>query len=150
MRKRILLVEDEPDTSDMMRRELSFGGYDVLIAEDGYQAVGAATHWSPDAILMDIMLPRMNGFEATKRIRANPKTASIPILAVTALTAPGDRERCLAAGCNDYLPKPFTHRELLQALTKLFQTTAAARENGSESISCAAEMRRARADERSD
>ncbi|HEY2989521.1 MAG TPA: response regulator [Candidatus Binatia bacterium] len=132
MRKRVLLVEDHPDTSDLIRRELSFGGYDVLIAEDGLQAVGFAAHLVPDAIIMDMMLPKMSGLEATKRIRENPKTAAIPILAATAMTAPGDREKCLAAGCNDYLPKPFTHRELLEALKKLLQTAGALKENASE------------------
>ena len=141
MRKRILLVEDHPDTSDLIRRELSFGGYDVLIAEDGLQAVGFAAHLLPDAIIMDMMLPKMNGLEATRRIRENPNTASIPILAATAMTKPGDREKCLAAGCDDYLPKPFTHRELLQALEKLFQTASAPKENKSEPVQTTVESR---------
>ncbi len=139
MRKRILLVEDHPDTSDLIRRELSFGGYDVLIAEDGLQGVGFAAHLLPDAIIMDMMLPKISGFEATKRIRENSKTASIPILAVTAMTAPGDREKCLAAGCNDYLPKPFTHRELLQALKDLFQSAGAPKDNAPEPARTAVE-----------
>lgn len=125
-RKRVLLVEDHPDTSELIRKELSFGGYDVLIAEDGRQAVAFAAHLLPDLIIMDMRLPKMNGFEATKRIRENPKTAGIPILAATALNGPGDRERCIAAGCDDYLAKPFTHKELLGALQVLFDKTAAA------------------------
>ena len=141
MRKRILLVEDHPDTSDLIRREWSFGGYDVLIAEDGLQAVGFAAHLLPDAIIMDMMLPKMNGLEATRRIRENPNTASIPILAATAMTKPGDREKCLAAGCDDYLPKPFTHRELLQALEKLFQTASAPKEKKSEPVQTTVESR---------
>ena len=93
MRKRVLLVEDHPDTSDIIQRELSFVGYDVLIAENGLQAVAFAAHLLPDAIVMDMKLPKLNGHEATMRIRENPKTASIPILAATALTGPGERER---------------------------------------------------------
>ncbi|HEX2385511.1 MAG TPA: response regulator [Candidatus Binatia bacterium] len=124
-RKRVLLVEDHPDTSELIRHELSFGGYDVLIAEDGREAVSASL-LLPDLIIMDMRLPRMNGFEATKRIRENPKTATIPILAATALNGPGDRERCLAAGCDDYIAKPFTHKELLEMLSKLLEKTAAA------------------------
>src|SRR5712691_6624981 len=99
MRKRVLLVEDHPDTSELIRRELGFVGYDVLIAEDGYQAVAFAAHLIPDIIIMDINLPKMNGLDATIQIRQNPKTAAIPILAATARAMPGDREKCLAAGC---------------------------------------------------
>jgi two-component system cell cycle response regulator DivK len=121
MRKRVLLVEDHPDTSELIQRNLSHAGYDVLIAEDGYQAVAYAAHLLPDVIIMDIMLPKMNGLEATAHIRRNPKTAAIPILAATALTAPGDREKCLAAGCNDYLAKPFTHTQLARSLSKLLE-----------------------------
>jgi two-component system cell cycle response regulator DivK len=122
MRKRVLLVEDHPDTSDVIQRELSVVGYDVLIAENGQQAVAFAAHLLPDVIVMDMKLPKLSGHEAAMRIRENPKTAAIPILAATALTGPGEREKCLAAGCNDYLAKPFTYRELDQALRKLLQS----------------------------
>jgi len=121
MRKRVLLVEDHPDTSDIIQRELSVVGYDVLIAEDGHQAVAFAAHLLPDVIIMDMILPKLSGHEATKRIRENPKTAAIPILAATALTGPGEREKCLASGCNDYLAKPFTYRELDRAIKKLIE-----------------------------
>ena len=127
MRKRVLLVEDHPDTSDIIQRELHIVGYDVLIAEDGQQAVTFAAHLVPDVIVMDMMLPKLDGFEATKRIRQNPKTAGIPVLAATALVGPPAREKCLAAGCNDYLAKPFTYRELDQALKKLLQPDGGAR-----------------------
>jgi two-component system, cell cycle response regulator DivK len=124
-RRRVLLVEDHPDTSELIRKELSFGGYDVLIAEDGREAVSASL-LLPDIIIMDMRLPKMNGFEATKKIKENSKTASIPILAATALNGPGDRERCIAAGCDDYIAKPFTHNELLGALKKLLDRRVAA------------------------
>lgn len=122
MRKRVLLVEDHPDTSDVIQRELSVVGYDVLIAENGQQAVAFAAHLLPDVIVMDMKLPKLSGHEAAMQIRGNPKTAAIPILAATALTGPGEREKCLAAGCNDYLAKPFTYRELDQAIRKLLQS----------------------------
>jgi CheY-like chemotaxis protein len=134
MRKRVLLVEDHPDTSDIIQRELSVVGYDVLIAEDGQQAVAFAAHLLPDVIVMDMKLPKLSGHEATMRIRENPKTAEIPILAATALTGPGEREKCLAAGCNDYLAKPFTYRELDQAIRKILQPADSPNENASKSF----------------
>ena len=141
MRKRVLLVEDHPDTSEVIRKGLSFVGYDVLIAEDGQQAVAFAAHLLPDIIIMDMKLPKMNGFDATMRIRENPKTASIPILSVTAMTGPGDREKCLAAGCNGYLAKPFTYKELDQALQKLFQPAESQNDNVPEPVETTAESR---------
>lgn len=132
IRKRVLLVEDHPDTSELIRHELSFGGYDVLIAEDGREAVSASL-LLPDIIIMDMRLPKMNGFEATKRIKENPKTASIPVLAATALNGPGDRDRCFAAGCDDYIAKPFTHKELLSALKNLLDKTSGAEADASSS-----------------
>ncbi|HEX9446183.1 MAG TPA: response regulator [Candidatus Binatia bacterium] len=121
MRKRVLLVEDHPDTSDLIQRELNFVGYDVLIAEDGLQAVSFSSHLLPDVIVMDLNLPKLNGIEATIRIRKNPKTAAIPILAATAMTGSAIRQKCLDAGCNDYLAKPFTYRELDAALKNLLE-----------------------------
>jgi CheY-like chemotaxis protein len=131
MRKRVLLVEDHPDTSDVIQRELSIVGYDVLVAEDGLQGVSFAAYLLPDIIIMDMMLPKLNGFEATKRIRENPKTADIPVLAATALEGSEWREKCLAAGCNGYLAKPFTYRELDQALKKLLPVDGPAGEKPS-------------------
>lgn len=125
---------NHPDTSDIIQRELSVVGYDVLIAEDGHQAVSFAAHLLPDVIVMDMKLPKLSGHEATMRIRENPKTASIPILAATALTGPGEREKCLAAGCNDYLAKPFTYRELDQAIRKLLQPVNSFEKTVSESV----------------
>ena len=139
MRKRVLLVEDHPDTSEIIRKELTFVGYDVLIAEDGQQAVAFAAHLLPDIIIMDMKLPRLNGFEATQRIRQNPNTAFIPILAVTAMTAAGAREKCRAAGCNGYLAKPFTYRELDHAVNKLLQPPELQKERASEPAASAAE-----------
>lgn len=119
MKKRILLVEDNPATIDVVQKELEFLGYDTITAEDGKKAVEMAEAHLPDLIIMDISLPQMDGLQATALIRQNPKTESIPILAATARALPGDREKCIESGCNDYIAKPFTHRELGAALKKL-------------------------------
>ena len=121
IKKRILLVEDNPATVDVMQKELEFLGYDSITAEDGRKGVDLAASHLPSLIIMDISLPKMDGLKATSLIRQNPKTQSIPILAATARALPGDREKCLQAGCNDYLAKPFTHRELGAAIKKLLK-----------------------------
>jgi CheY-like chemotaxis protein len=121
MKKKILLVEDNPATVDVVQKELEFLGYEYLVANDGKEAVEKATSYMPDAIIMDISLPKMDGLQASSAIRKNPKTASIPILAATARALPGDKEKCLQAGCNDYIAKPFTHRELGAAMKKLLK-----------------------------
>jgi CheY-like chemotaxis protein len=121
MKKKVLLVEDNPATIDVLQKELLFLGYDAVVAEDGRQAVEKAASLQPDLIIMDISLPKMDGLEATSAIRKNPGTRSIPILAATARALPGDREKCIQAGCDDYLAKPFSHRELGAALKKLLK-----------------------------
>jgi CheY-like chemotaxis protein len=119
VKKRILLVEDHTDTLDVLKNQLTFLGYEATIAKNGVEAVSLAESENPDLIVMDIMLPKMNGFEATAQIRHNPKTKSIPILAATAKAMPGDRERCLSAGFDGYLAKPFTHIELGHAIAQI-------------------------------
>lgn len=121
MKRRILLVEDNPATVDVMQKELEFLGYDVTVAEDGKEGVELATSRLPDLIIMDISLPKMDGLEASSLIRKNPKTSSIPILAATARALPGDQEKCLQAGCDDYIAKPFTHRELGASVKRLLK-----------------------------
>ena len=121
MKKRILLVEDNPATVDVILKELEFLGYESVVAQDGKEAVEKASSYMPDLIIMDISLPKMDGLEASALIRKNPKTQSIRILAATARALPGDREKCLQAGCDDYIAKPFTHRELGAALTRLLK-----------------------------
>lgn len=95
-----------------MQTELELLGYDVVSAKNGIEAVKVAARELPDLIIMDIALPKMDGLKATSRIRADAKTKDIPILAATAKAMPTDRQQCLDAGCDDYIPKPFTHREL--------------------------------------
>jgi len=121
MKKKILLVEDNPATIDVIQKELEFLGYESVVAEDGKEGVEKASSYLPDLIIMDISLPKMDGLEASTAIRKNPKTQTIPILAATARALPGDKEKCLQAGCDDYIAKPFTHRELGAVIKKLLK-----------------------------
>ena len=121
MKKKILLVEDNPATIDVIQKELEFLGYESVVAEDGKEGVEKASSYLPDLIIMDISLPKMDGLEASIAIRKNPKTQTIPILAATARALPGDKEKCLQAGCDDYIAKPFTHRELGAVIKKLLK-----------------------------
>lgn len=121
MKKRVLLVEDHPGTIDVVTLELKYLGYEVIVAIDGIKAVEVAASELPDLIIMDVSMPRMNGLEATARIRQNAKTQFIPILAATAKAMPQDKEKCLAAGCDAYIAKPFTHTELGAAIEKLLE-----------------------------
>jgi len=121
MKKRVLLAEDHPGTIEVMQLELEVLGYDVTVAQDGQEAVQKATAEPPDLIVMDILMPKMNGFQATARIRQNPRTKDIPILAATALARPGDREKCLESGCDGYIAKPFTHKQLGAAIDRLIE-----------------------------
>jgi CheY-like chemotaxis protein len=121
VKKKILLVEDNPATIDVVQKELEFLGYDAITADNGERAIEMAAEHMPDLIIMDISLPKIDGLEAAALIRKNPQTQSIPILAATARALPGDREKCIQGGCNDYIAKPFTHRELGAALKKLLK-----------------------------
>ena len=121
MKKRILLVEDHPGTIEVMQQELELLGYEVTVVENGVKGVEMATSESPDLIVMDIVMPKMDGLQAASQIRKNPKTKDIPILAATALARPGDREKCLEGGCDGYIAKPFTHKQLGVAIEKLFE-----------------------------
>lgn len=121
MKRRILLVEDNPGTIDVMHQELEVLGYDVTVAKNGMEAVAMASSLLPDLIVMDIIIPKIDGLQAATQIRQNPKTQAIPILAATAMAMPGDREKCLAGGCDGYIAKPFTYKELGAAIQKLFE-----------------------------
>lgn len=124
MKKRILLVEDNLATIDVMQQELDFLGYEVTVAKNGVEAVEMAGSQLPDLIILDIRIPQMDGLEAASRIRKDPKTQTIPILAATAKALPGDREECLASGCDEYIAKPFSHKELEAVLKRLFVPVA--------------------------
>jgi CheY-like chemotaxis protein len=114
MKKKILIVEDDLDIVDLLQRQVKALGYDSIVAGNGKEAVDMATSQLPHLILMDIMLPVMDGLDATRQIRQNPTTRSIPIIAVTALSSRRDKEKCLQSGCDDYLSKPFTQFTRLQ------------------------------------
>ncbi len=119
MKMKILVVEDNSDMVDMLQMTLEHWGYDSIVAKNGREAVDMAASQLPDLVLLDIMMPNMDGLEAARLIRQNPKTHSIPILAVTAKVFPKDREECLQSGCNDYISKPFTLEELASRIEKL-------------------------------
>lgn len=103
---RVLLVEDNEMNRDMLSRRLSRKGFDVSVALDGAEAVQLAGADLPALILMDMSLPVMDGWEATRRLKADAKTKEIPVIGLTAHAMAGDREKCLAAGCDDYDTKP--------------------------------------------
>src|SRR5688500_18204386 len=103
---KILLVEDNELSADMLMRRLKKRGFDVHLATDGKQAVDLAVALLPEVVLMDIGLPSFDGCEATRRIRATPSTAGLPIIALTAHALPDERARALEAGCDDYDTKP--------------------------------------------
>ena len=110
---RILVVEDQPDSRRIIRDMLASTDYEIIEAEDGEQALAAVAKQRPDLILMDIQLPIMDGYTATRRIKADPKLRSIPIIAVTSYALDGEEKIAKAAGCDDYVPKPYSPRELL-------------------------------------
>lgn len=119
MKSLILVVEDNETTRDLVQTQLTFLGYRVTTAKNGAEGVAKAMAELPDLIVMDIQMPGMDGLHATSQIRKEPTTQVIPILAATAKTMSGDKQKCLDSGCNDYIAKPFTHRQLQIAIEKL-------------------------------
>jgi CheY-like chemotaxis protein len=117
--KKILVVEDNELNREVLIRRLTKAGFAVTTAADGMQALDVARDDSPDLILMDMNLPVMDGFDATRHLKAAPSTRAIPIIALTALVMPGDRERCLEAGCDDYDGKPIEFPSLLSKIKAL-------------------------------
>jgi two-component system cell cycle response regulator DivK len=113
MSKRILVVEDQADNRRILRDMLSNAGYELIEAESGEEALMAVETERPDLILMDIQLPVMDGYEATRRIKSNPALKAVPIIAVTSYALSGDEGKARAAGCNAYVTKPFSPRALL-------------------------------------
>jgi len=113
---KVLLVEDNEMNRDMLSRRLSRKGFEVIVALDGAEALQAALAEVPALILMDMSLPVMDGWEATRRIKAEAATAAIPVIGLTAHAMDGDREKCLAAGCDDYDTKPVDLPRLLEKM----------------------------------
>jgi len=122
---KILLVEDNEMNRDMLSRRLIRNGHEVSIAIDGQQGVDMALAQLPDLILMDMSLPVIDGWEATRRVRANDVTRTIPVIALTAHAMAGDREKAMEAGCDDYDTKPVEITRLLGKITALLATKAA-------------------------
>jgi two-component system, cell cycle response regulator DivK len=116
---KILLVEDEEMNRDMLSRRLERRGYQVVIAVDGGQGLRLARSEAPDLILMDMSLPVLDGWQATRQLKAAPTTQAIPILALTAHAMAGDREKALEAGCDDYDTKPIEFARLLSKIQGL-------------------------------
>ena len=116
MGKTILIVEDEPRNLKLLRDLLQRFGYEILEATDGEQGVKSAGEKMPDLILMDIMMPKMDGLEATRIIKADIKTKHIPIIALTSYAMKGDREKTIEAGCDGYIAKPIDIKEVLKTI----------------------------------
>jgi CheY-like chemotaxis protein len=113
---RVLLVEDSEENITTFSDYLAFKRYEVIVARNGQEAIEVARQIQPDLILMDIQMPEMDGLEATRRLRADPELASIPVIALTALAMPGDQELCFQAGVNDYLSKPVSLKKLAKVV----------------------------------
>ena len=113
MSKRILVVEDQEDNRRILRDLLTSADYEMTEAQNGEQALAAVAKQRPDLILMDIQLPILDGYEATRRINADPALKDVPIIAVMSYALSGDEAKARAAGCDDFVPKPFSPRQLL-------------------------------------
>jgi CheY-like chemotaxis protein len=122
---RILLVEDNEMNRDMLSRRLIRKGHEVLIAVDGAAAIAMAAAERPDIVLMDMSLPVVDGWEATRRLKADAATKAVPILALTAHAMAADRDKALAAGCDDYDTKPIELPRLLEKIERLLHNKAA-------------------------
>jgi two-component system, cell cycle response regulator DivK len=118
---KILLVEDHPELRHVLRDRLEWMGFIALTAENGKEGVETAVAEKPDLIVMNSKMPEMDGWEATRVLRANPQTKDIPILAATAMFRPDDLKAWMNCGCNDYIVKPFTTEELLRKITALIR-----------------------------
>lgn len=120
---RILIVEDNPANLKLAEVVLAYAGHVTLAAANGEEGLATARRERPDLILMDIQMPGMDGLEATRRLKQDAATAAIPVIALTAFAMKGDAERIIKAGCNAYLPKPYSHTQLTEAVTSLLGKT---------------------------
>jgi two-component system cell cycle response regulator DivK len=116
---KVLLVEDNEMNRDMLSRRLMRRGFEVIFAVDGEQGVDAARREKPDIILMDLSLPVMDGWEATRRVKSDDATRSVPVIALTARAMVGDREKAMEAGCDDYDTKPVEFDRLIGKIERL-------------------------------
>jgi two-component system, cell cycle response regulator DivK len=118
---KILIVEDNELSRDMLSRRLRRKGYEVLVATDGQEGIAMAQRELPDLVLMDLSLPDLDGWEATRRLKTDSKTQSIPVIALTAHAMSGDREKALDAGCDEYDTKPIDLRRLLSKMVRFVE-----------------------------
>jgi len=128
---KLLLVEDNEESRDGLSRHLRRKGFEVLVAADGRQGLEAARTEAPDLVLMDMSLPVLDGWEATRQLKADPRTRHIPVIALTAHAMAGDREKALAAGCDDYDTKPV---EISRLYGKINTLLGGAAKRGRESL----------------
>ena len=125
MAQRILVVEDHEVNRDLLIRRLSRKGYEVLAAKDGTSALQITREELPDLVLMDVNLPDIDGLDATRQLKADEKTAGIPVIALTAHAMSGDKEKALEAGCDDYDSKPIELPRLLEKMENLLSNKSA-------------------------
>lgn len=116
---KILVIEDNDDNRDILKHQLEYLGYEVVEAADGLEGLNQVAKEQPDLVIVDIMMPGIDGKEVARRLRADSKTKDLPVLAATVLFHSEDIHSCLAAGCNDVLTKPFTLQQLKDRLEKL-------------------------------
>ena len=116
---KILIIEDNDDNRDILKHQLEYLGYEVVEAVDGLEGLNQVAKEQPDLVIVDIMMPGIDGKEVARRLRADSKTKDLPVLAATVLFHSEDIHSCLAAGCNDVLTKPFTLQQLKDRLEKL-------------------------------
>jgi CheY-like chemotaxis protein len=115
---KILYIEDHPAQRDIMAQMLELSGYDVAVAADGLDGVEQARSWDPDLILMDLRMPRMDGFEAIRELRKDPNTADIPIIAISAWASAKHKERAMESGANEHFTKPVDLPRLLETINR--------------------------------
>ena len=118
---KVLVIENHADMREMLVRILDLMGLTAITSRNGKEGVEKALAEKPDLILMDIMMPEISGWEATRILRGNPQTKDIPVLAATVLFRPSDLQRCVTVGCNDYIVKPFTVRQLRRKIERLIE-----------------------------
>lgn len=118
--QRVLIVDDSHDIREMWRLWLTFWGFQVDEAQNGFEAVDKARLHRPDLVLMDLWMPVLDGLAATERLKADPRTSEVPVLALSAYTLPAAVDRALAAGCDSFLPKPVDPDQLLEKIRQLF------------------------------
>ncbi|MFQ5853187.1 MAG: response regulator [Candidatus Binatia bacterium] len=121
--EKILVVDDHKDGLELLQLQLQSLGWEAIPARSGREALEKIKSVRPSLIVLNMLMPEMNGFEVARSLKKDPSYRDIPILAATGLAMPGDQERCLEAGCDDYIPKPFTHRDLQERLTRLLSTS---------------------------